>query len=108
MVSTLINLVLLIIVAFLQNMAFTWSSRSRNSGDPKYHFFVALLSNGVWFVCNFVLILPEVLKVIENGNYWMLALVGFLYVLATSAGSSVMMKILLKKETGKRKVGASK
>ena len=104
--STVINLVLLCVVGFIQNMAFTWSSRSRNSGDPKYHFFVALSSNGVYFFCNFFLILPEMLKVIESGDILMKFIVMALYVISTSLGSSVMMGVLLRKEQGKRKVGA--
>ncbi len=41
---------LLVVVSFIQNMAFTWTSRSRNSGDPAYHRFAAWSSNGVWFL----------------------------------------------------------
>ena len=45
------------------------------------------------------------LKAIKSGSILEQALIGVMYVLATSAGSSVMMWILLKKEKGKRKVG---
>ena len=40
------------------------------------------------------------------GDIATIAIVGLVYVLATSAGSSFMMKVLLKKEKGKRQVGA--
>lgn len=91
-------------VCFIQNMAFTWSSRSRNSGDPNYHRFAALSSNGVYWLCN----LPMTLFILEwKNNYALLALSGLIYTLATAEGSVLMMKILLKRESGKRKVGAS-
>jgi len=50
--NPIILLLLLAAVSFVQNMAFTWSSRSRNSGDPSYHRYAAWGSNGVWFICN--------------------------------------------------------
>lgn len=100
-----INLVILGVASFLQNMAFTWTSRSRNSGDPSYHRYAALCSNGIWFVCNF-LILKQVWAVFDTGNFWALGPVCVVYVVATTEGSVLMMQILLKKEQGKRQVGA--
>jgi hypothetical protein len=92
-------------IAFIQNMSFTWVSRSRNSGDPSYHRWAAICSNAVWFVTQMV-IWQQVWEVAKTGEWWRLGLVGIIYVLATTEGSVFMMKILLKKETGKRKVGA--
>ena len=37
------------VLLYFQNMAFSWSSRSRNSGDPKWHRKAARFSNGIWF-----------------------------------------------------------
>lgn len=105
MVIIIANLALLCIVSFFQNMTFTWASRSRNSGDVKYHFYVALLSNSVWFSCNFFLILPEMLKVLESGDQLMRIAIMACYVISTSLGSAFMMYILLKTEKGKKKVG---
>lgn len=93
------------IVSFIQNMVFTAVSRSRNSGDPKYHRRCAYFSNGIWFVCQFF-IWSRIWKAFDNGNLIELIPVAIVYVLATAEGSVVMMKILLKKETGKRRVGA--
>lgn len=104
--SFVISLLLLAGASFLQNMAFTWTSRSRNSGDPSYHRYAAWSSNGVWFVTHF-LVLKEVWSVLETGAWWRLLLIAPIYVAATTEGSVLMMKILLRKEEGKRRVGAS-
>lgn len=98
-------LALLAGMAFIQNATFTWVSRSRNSGDVKYHAWASVCSNGVWFVTNF-LVAGQVFKAIESGSYQFLAIAGFVYVLATTLGSVLMMARLLKTEKGKRQVGA--
>ena len=98
-------LVLLAAVSFVQNMAFTWTSRSRNSADPNYHRKAAWCSNGIWFLC-YVLILKAVWGSIERGEWWFVILAGLIYVIFTAEGSVLMMKVLLKREKGKHRVGA--
>lgn len=100
-----ISLAILFVIAFLQNMAFTWVSRSRNSGDPSYHRYAAIASNGVFFITN-LLIWNQLFDAMTKGEWWKIALTGLVYVIATSEGSVLMMKILLKTESGKRKVGS--
>lgn len=100
------SLMILAAVAFIQNAAFTWVSRSRNSGDPDYHRYAALCSNGIWFVTN-ILITLQVWQAIKTGSWWFVIACGAVYVIATTEGSVMAMRFLLKKETGKRKVGAS-
>ncbi|MHC4643960.1 MAG: hypothetical protein ACYTBJ_00560 [Planctomycetota bacterium] len=92
-------------VAFVQNMFFTLVSRSRNSADPDYHRYCAWGSNGVWFMCQ-VLIVKNVWAAIHNGNWWYAALAALIYTVATTEGSVLMMKRLLKTEKGLRRVGA--
>lgn len=92
-------------MAFVQNMAFTWVSRSRNSGDPQYHRRASWTSNGIWFVTN-ILVWAQVWRAIERGSWVELVIAGIVYVIATTEGSVLMMKKLLKSETGKRRVGA--
>ena len=92
-------------MAFVQNMAFTWSSRSRASGDPNYHRYAAVLSNGIWFVCQ-VLIMKQIWTSVQGGNWWAVAAAGVVYTLATTEGSVLMMRILLKKEKGNQRVGS--
>jgi hypothetical protein len=108
------NLLFILIVSFIQNAAFTWVSRSRNSGDPKKHAIAAVFSNGVWFVCNFFLLFPEMMKAIESGDWVHKITLGVVYTVGTVVGSVVMMKINLGHfgyiplltERGKSKVGA--
>lgn len=90
-------------VCFVQNMMFTWSSRSRNSGDPSYHRRAALSSNGIYWLCNLLITL---FIVRWQSRPVLLALSGLVYVISTAEGSVLMMKILLKRESGKRVVGA--
>jgi hypothetical protein len=105
MTEYIVVLILLAIVSFIQNMAFTLVSRSRNSGDPDYHRWCAYASNGIWFICQ-VLIVKTVWESINRGEWWFVIVAGFVYCLCTAEGSVTMMKRLLKTEKGKRRVGA--
>ena len=104
--TIIIELTLLAVVAFIQNMAFTWVSRSRNSGDPLYHRWAALTSNGVWFITT-LLIWNQIWVALTTGDWWRIVATGLVYIVATTEGSVMMMRILLKTESGKRKVGAA-
>jgi len=101
----MIWLIILAVLSFIQNMAFTLVSRSRNSGDSGYHRYCAWASNGVWFLCQ-VMIVKSVWQAIEAGDYFYVFLAGLIYTLSTTEGSVLMMKHLLKTEKGKRRVGA--
>lgn len=103
--NTLLLLLAFGAVAFVQNMAFTWVSRSRNGGDPQYHRYASWCSNGIWFVTN-LLVWTQVWAALQSGEWWKLVLAGIVYVIATTEGSVLMMKRLLRTETGKRRVGA--
>jgi len=96
--------VLIAVVAFVQNMAFTWSSRSRASGDPNYHRYAAVLSNGIWFVCQ-VLIMKQIWTSIQGGDWLTVLIAGVVYTIATTEGSVLMMRVLIKKEKGKQRIG---
>lgn len=94
----------LAVMAFIQNMAFTASSRSRNSGNPGYHFKIAIVSNGIWFVCHLLVwaqIWGAVKAFRDTGDFlisgiWLL-IVAIVYVTSTSLGSAYMMCLMLKK-----------
>lgn len=113
MAAFFIILILMAIVSFFQNMAFTAVSRSRNSGDPNYHRYCAWGSNGIWFACQMFIwsqIMPIIMTPIKTWSF--LAIIKLImtiivYTLTTAEGSVYMMKILLKKEKGKRKVGGN-
>lgn len=89
------------IISFIQNMAFTASSRSRNSKDPNYHRWCAYASNGVFYVTNALL----TVYIIKYGALWQLAIQGVIYTLATAEGSVFMMKEMIKREKGKQTPG---
>lgn len=106
-------ILVLAVVSFAQNMAFTASSRSRNSGNPLYHLKIAIASNGIWFTCH-LLVWSQIWKAVSafrltgdwiSSGLWLL-LVAIVYIVSTSTGSSYMMKIMLKREKGDRQVGA--
>lgn len=107
-INMILNLILLFVVSFVQNMAFIWSSRSRNSGDPNYHRLAAICSNGVWFITQIFLVntVWKSLFSTEQIDWLSLILGAVVYIAGTTEGSVYMMKILLKKESGKRQVGS--
>ena len=100
-------LVALGVLALIQNASFTAVSRSRNSADVWNHARWSLASNGIWFLCQ-VFISSTVWTATTTGSYWTLAAAAVVYVVATTIGSCLMMWWLLKTETGKRRVGATK
>ena len=95
MMEHIFNLSILFVVALVQNMAFTLVSRSRNSGNPARHFKAAIGSNGIWFVCNYFILFPEMMKVVEEGDLVLKVVYMLVYVLATTLGSTWMMKMNL-------------
>lgn len=113
--KTILLLIVFAFVSFIQNMAFTWTSRSRNSGDPSYHRYASYASNGIWFVCQ-MFIVSAMWKPLLEGDLLMVAIGGIIYVISTAEGSVFMMKLLLGKinvpyltklfiEKDKKKVG---
>lgn len=88
----------------LQNAAFTWVSRARNSGSLGYHATAAVFSNGIWFVSNIFLI-SMVAK--PGMDAYVLFQLGVIYITGTVTGSVLMHYVSITwLETGKRKVGA--
>jgi len=112
------QLVFLAVIAFIQNMAFTAVSRSRNAADPDYHRICAWFSNGIWYLC-YMTILSAIwsdVKRLWDGitlagsfdprSFIAVMLVFVVYSAATAEGSVLMMKIALRSEKGRRRVGA--
>ena len=46
----LTNCILVLIVAYFQNVAGALSSRSRNRDNMRYHTIAAIFNNGIWFL----------------------------------------------------------
>ncbi len=83
------------LLVVLQNAAFTWVSRARNSGSYKYHAIAAIFSNGIW-----LLVIRQV--VLNLDNYYLMGI----YLVAAVTGSVLMHWISVTYlEKGKRKVG---
>lgn len=88
----------------VQNAAFTWVSRARNSGSLGYHAVAAVFSNGIWFVSQFLLI-----SMVAKPGMPLAEIVqlGLIYVAGTVVGSVLMHYVAIHwLEKGKRKVGA--
>lgn len=92
------------LLLIVQNAAFTWVSRARNSGSYGYHAVAAVFSNGVWFVSQFILIG----MVARPGMPLSEAItLGVVYIAGTVTGSVAMHYASIKwLEKGSRKVGA--
>lgn len=98
------NLMFWFLLLVVQNAAFTWVSRARNSGSYAYHAIAAVFSNGVWFASQLILISVAIKPGMQVGDAIRL---GTVYVSGTVTGSVLMHWISLNYlERGKRKVGA--
>lgn len=91
------------IVCYFQNMAFTASSRTRNSGDTKLHRKAAWASNGVYILTHSTF-LYLLYRTFTSGNYPLMVITAVVYTLSTTEGSVRMMKLMLDKTTGKAKL----
>jgi hypothetical protein len=120
-----ITLLFLVPIPFVQNMAFTWVSRSRQSGDPDHHRKAAWASNGIWAIAQaFVaanIYTPITTMIqdasLDNTQVAKIVLTILIYAISTAEGSVFMMKINLGRikklpkmfsflvEKGKRQVG---
>jgi hypothetical protein len=98
------DLFLWFLLLIVQNAAFTWVSRARNSGSIPYHALASIFSNGIFFVSNLFLITLVTYDHREPGE---LALFGVIYVIGTVTGSVLMHYASIRwLEAGKRRVGA--
>lgn len=92
------------LLLILQNAAFTWVSRARNSGSLAYHALASVFSNGIWFVSQFILIAVVIKPGMPMNE---IAVAAAVYIASTVTGSLLMHWVSMKYlEKGKRKVGA--
>jgi len=114
-------------IPFIQNMFFTWVSRSRQGADPDHHRYAAWGSNGVWAIAQ-AFVAANIYKPVmdmmnvadaEIDEYRLVKMILsiLIYSIATTEGSVYMMKIRLGTvkvpkflsfmvESGKTEVGA--
>jgi uncharacterized membrane protein len=98
------NLVVWAVLLVLQNAAFTWVSRARNSGSIGYHALASVFSNGIFFATNLILI---GLVTTRDRAPAELIVLGIIYVVSTVTGSVLMHGVSMRfLERGKRKVGS--
>lgn len=94
------------VLLVLQNAAFTWVSRARNSGSDWYHAIAAVFSNGIWLVATFFTFDKVFYAAITDGFTFEVFGAAVLYVVCTVSGSVYMGKFLRRfVERGKRQVG---
>ena len=100
------TLLALVPIPFLQNMAFTWVSRSRQGGDPDYHRYAGWSSNGVWLIAQGFIaanVYTPISRMLDNGfdinQISKIILTFIIYAICTTEGSVFMMKINLGKIT---------
>ena len=92
----IIMLFLLAFLGYIQNLGFTWASRSRNQNDPSHHRWAALFSNSIWFIVT-VLVWGQIWSALTHGSIWKIVITGIVYTISTSEGSVMGMKILIKR-----------
>jgi len=56
---TAVAIVIMMVMAFFQNVSFTIVSRSRNRNHMMYHLVAAVFSNGVWFMTMKYLVITQ-------------------------------------------------
>lgn len=74
------------IILLAQNFSFVLVSRARNSPNIWYHAVCSLLSNGVWFVQNLIL-MGNIFEVFKTGNWLQAVGIGLFYTTFTMTGA---------------------
>lgn len=78
----------ILVLSFAQNVAFTMVSRSRNRDNMTYHAICSVFSNGIWFLTMHQLVVADL-------SFWLF----IPYVAGTVAGSLFGAKVSMKIET---------
>ena len=78
----LTEVVIIMCLAFVQNVSFTMVSRARNRDNMTYHAVCSVMSNGIWFLTMRQLVVADL-------TYWLLVP----YVIGTVCGSLFGAKI---------------
>ena len=98
-------LIPLAIAAFAQNFTKMWAVRSGTGADVPWHRKAAYSVNASWFL-SYVFVFTQIWTSLVEQDWVLLSATFVVYTVATSEGSVVMMKWLLVREKGKRRVGA--
>ena len=80
-------MIIILILAFFQNVSFTMVSRSRNRDNMTYHAICSVFSNGLWFLTMHQLVVADL-------SYWL----AVPYIIGTVSGSIFGAKVSMKIE----------
>lgn len=96
------------VLLILQNFAFTFTSRARNSASLKRHLVASIFSNGIWFVSQ-LMVVGTFINIL-SGRYGLGKAIsaGVFYTAFTLIGALSAHHFALKTEKGKGSVGANK
>jgi len=80
-------MLIILCLAFIQNVSFTMVSRSRNRDNMTYHAICSVFSNGLWFLTMHQL-------VVQDLSYWL----AIPYIAGTVVGSITGAKVSMRIE----------
>jgi len=81
------SMLIILFLAFIQNVSFSMVSRSRNRDNMTYHAICSVFSNGLWFLTMHQLVVADL-------SYWLL----IPYIIGTVSGSIFGAKVSMKIE----------
>jgi len=90
----MISLVLWGLLLISQNAAFTLVSRARNSKSLVYNAGASVLSNGIWFASQLILV-DNFVQILKTSDWWLATELGVFYTACTIVGSVSMQYIAL-------------
>lgn len=88
------------LMLLLQNAAFTWTSRARNTDSLREHGTAAFFSNSVYFA-NLIVGVDKIREGLLRHNYTLLALTALFYTVFTMTGSLYSHYLLIKRKNAK-------
>lgn len=95
--GSLVSMMLWGALLFAQAFSFTLVSRARNSNSLSYHAVASLLSNGVWFASQLILI-DNAMGLLRSGSVSDKVRIGLFYAAFTMSGSIVSHWLSMKGE----------
>lgn len=95
------------LVLFLQNVSFTYTSRARSSGSLTRHLKASIFSNGIWIGSQMILLGPLFDYLTGKHGHALQLAAGTVYTVACVGGSLFAHYLAMKTEKGKNAVGYS-
>jgi len=95
-IELILTLTKILVLAFVQSIAFSIVSRSRNRDNKQYHVIAVLFSNSIWFLTfrelilggmNYILFIPYVIGTVAGSTFGMTVSMKIEKLLGASADS---------------------